>query len=161
MSVSSQAPSELLDDSISNATNLTNFECKGSNKRCYIYNPEKKEQWQQWWNRTVWAVKNTDNPAHQRKQVHWGSEKKTDKWDHFRECALVATGEPHVICNYCNDVVVHPATGHGTTGLGTHLKSKACTKKSGLSKTQQTTIIDGYQIQVNLPFHASDVYNDD
>ena len=144
------APNEKPSISVNESKSIT-FEAKGKNKRCYIFDHNRKKQWMQWWTKTAWVVKNQVKPDSRRHTINWGSlTRKSDKWDHYKDCALVSSGKFNIICRHCDEIIIHPSTGHGTNGMAIHLKSKKCTKKSRMNILQQTDILDGYRNQVRL-----------
>ena len=111
-SYSLYAPNEKPLISINEIRSIT-FETKGKNKRCYIFDHNRKKQWMQWWTKTAWAVKNHTKPDSRRHTINWGSlTMKSDKWDHYKDCALVSNGEFNIICRHCDEIIVHPSTGH-------------------------------------------------
>ena len=64
----------------------------------------------QWWTKTAWAVKNQAKPDSRHHTINWGSlTRKNDKWDHYKDCALVSSGEFNIICRHSDEIMVHPS----------------------------------------------------
>ncbi|EKV05714.1 hypothetical protein PDIG_82560 [Penicillium digitatum PHI26] len=81
-----------------------------------------------WWLTTEYGsqsdIKNT---------IRWESKSKSDIWDSFYQVANDKNGKPKVMCKACLCTIGHPRFRRaGSSPMTAHLKTGACSKKSGL-----------------------------
>lgn len=88
-------------------------------------------QFVEWWLMTEFGSK-----KELQKSIRWDTiQKKSDVWSSFDQVANARTGEPKVMCNRCQSVVVHPKFNRsGPSPMKNHLNSAYCTQPRKTTK---------------------------
>jgi hypothetical protein len=62
-----------------------------------------KDAFLSWWNKTEYGKEKDKH------NFSWEAKNRSSRaWDHFIECAQIATGEPAVLCKACDKKYVYP-----------------------------------------------------
>jgi hypothetical protein len=90
-----------------------------------------RTQFVEWWLLTEFGSK-----KELQKSITWDTiQKRSDAWSSFDQVANARTGEPKVMCNRCQEVVVHPKFKRsGPSPMSNHLKSDSCSKARKTTK---------------------------
>ena len=82
-------------------------------------------QFVKWWLMTEFGSK-----KELQKSIRWDTiQKKSDVWSSFDQVANTRTGEPKVMCNRCQSVVVHPRFNRsGPSPMKNHLNNAYCSQ---------------------------------
>lgn len=85
----------------------------------------------EWWLMTEFGSK-----KELQRSIRWDTiQKKSDVWSSFDQVANARTGEPKVMCNRCQSVVVHPRFNRsGPSPMKNHLNSAYCTQPRKTTK---------------------------
>lgn len=88
-------------------------------------------QFVKWWLMTEFGSK-----KELQKSIRWDTiQKKSDVWSSFDQVANARTGEPKVMCNRCQSVVVHPRFNRsGPSPMKNHLNSAYCSQPRKTTK---------------------------
>lgn len=111
-------------------TGIASFQIQGADQPCYVFKPEGKDVFLEWWKKTKWYADHREGTA---KKILWGTPKQSNAWKWYVETATKRTGEPRVVCQRCSHTIQHPSMGNGTKALGEHVKTKLC-KKAAIGK---------------------------
>jgi hypothetical protein len=96
------------------------------NKRCVIWEANKKDSWDPFWESILLKTDNLN--GEQFRKVRWKSNNRSSAWRYFGQGVDVKSGEPKVICNKCQAAYKHPhANGTATSTMQTH--ATRCQKK--------------------------------
>lgn len=93
----------------------------------------------EWWLLTDFGSKKDTQES-----INWSGKKKSSIWDNFSQVAHQKTGEPKIICQRCNTLLVHPHFRRGgTSPMRTHLKGSTChpgLPKRGIEQLIQNSV---------------------
>ncbi|KAJ5117352.1 hypothetical protein N7448_010984 [Penicillium atrosanguineum] len=92
----------------------------------------------EWWLLTDFGSKKDTQES-----INWSGRKKSSLWDNFSQVVHQKTGEPKIICQRCNTLLVHPHFRRGgTSPMRTHLKGGTCRPslpKRGIDQLMQSS----------------------